>query len=239
MKKEILDTILDNMLKDAIPKYLEKTDREAKRKVEYSKEHEEKMAKIFAEVRRKERIVETNKMLKRVAIVLIVICVLSIAFNPSICNAWKEKIVEFFIKAQKEYSWIVYDDPAAVDELIYNPAIDNTHIKIDFLEYIPEGYILEKADEKFPWLYINFQKDNSKITLKISATLNTAIDTENTHFEQMSVDETDVYYMLKGDIHSFCWNKDKYILRLNGSVDKEELIKLIEGIDYEKIEKYL
>ena len=54
MKKETFDKILDEILDEAVPKYMETVKYEVNNDIKFSKEHEEKMQKLINDVRRKE-----------------------------------------------------------------------------------------------------------------------------------------------------------------------------------------
>ena len=145
MSKEIYDKILDELISEAVQNCEIDDENDSNSEVVFSKEHTEKMNKLFNEMKRKEKLDRILRLSKKVAIIIVVLGIVMVVTTPKI-SAWKEVIKKFFVKEEDKYSWIVYNDPDRVED--FNTGLNEedkltesgdviAENTVDFLGYIP------------------------------------------------------------------------------------------------------
>lgn len=237
MSERDVDKKLDELLDEAIPIYEKGKNEEKIEEISFSKEHEAKMEKMFERIKRKEDFLDMAKVVTKVAAVLVVAFVLLGTFEPS-NSAWKKRITEFFVKDEGTgYSWIVYDDSGDSYKLNFDAQKKNTgkNYKITFFNYLPDGYTLIIKTNNSVNKYFQLEV----ISVKISESLSVkALDTEDTESEKININNIETTHYIKDDICSYTWFKDGYLFRFYGkNVENDEMIKIIENINYDEIDK--
>jgi hypothetical protein len=106
-------------------------------KVEFSKEHEEKMRKIFKKERNKLFFKKISKYSKRVAIFFLALAVVSGVTIFSV-EAWRIRVMNFIIEMNQTHSEIKFSE-----EITKGNSYKSNEIT---LGYIPEGFELERRD---------------------------------------------------------------------------------------------
>ena len=241
MSERDVDKKLDELLDEAIPIYEKGKNKEKIEEIIFSKEHEAKMKKMFERVKRKEDFLDMAKVVTKVAAVLVVAFVLLGTFEPS-NSAWKKRITEFFVKDEGTgYSWIVYDDSGDSYKLNFDAQKKNTgkNYKITFFNYLPDGYTLIIKTNNSVNKYFQLESNEKVISVKISESLSVkALDTEDTESEKININNIETTHYIKDDICSYTWFKDGYLFRFYGkNVEGDEMIKIIENINYDEIDK--
>ena len=241
MSERDVDKKLDELLDEAIPIYEKGKNKEKIEEISFSKEHEAKMKKMFERVKRKEDFLDMAKVVTKVAAVLVVAFVLLGTFEPS-NSAWKKRITEFFVKDEGTgYSWIVYDDSGDSYKLNFDAQKKNTgkNYKITFFNYLPDGYTLIIKTNNSVNKYFQLESNEKVISVKISESLSVkALDTEDTESEKININNIETTHYIKDDICSYTWFKDGYLFRFYGkNVEGDEMIKIIENINYDEIDK--
>ena len=241
MSERDVDKKLDELLDEAIPIYEKGKNEEKIEEISFSKEHEAKMEKMFERIKRKEDFLDMAKVVTKVAAVLVVAFVLLGTFEPS-NSAWKKRITEFFVKDEGTgYSWIVYDDSGDSYKLNFDAQKKNTgkNYKITFFNYLPDGYTLIIKTNNSVNKYFQSESNGKVISVKISESLSVkALDTEDTESEKININNIETTHYIKDDICSYTWFKDGYLFRFYGkNVENDEMIKIIENINYDEIDK--
>lgn len=241
MSERDVDKKLDELLDEAIPIYEKGKNEEKIEEISFSKEHEAKMEKMFERIKRKEDFLDMAKVVTKVAAVLVVAFVLLGTFEPS-NSAWKKRITEFFVKDEGTgYSWIVYDDSGDSYKLNFDAQKKNTgkNYKITFFNYLPDGYTLIIKTNNSVNKYFQLESNGKVISVKISESLSVkALDTEDTESEKININNIETTHYIKDDICSYTWFKDGYLFRFYGkNVENDEMIKIIENINYDEIDK--
>lgn len=243
MNKDVFDKILDELITEAVKDCeIIENEEELNSEVVFSKEHTDKMNKLFEQVRQKERLAQILKISKRVAIIVIVFSVTVALLTPKI-SAWKERIKEFFIKEEDKYSWIVYGDPAGANG--YNTEYhdispdksDKSGDKLtDILGYIPEGYEAKILDNSIKSKLIELTNAKKLIRIKVTNSSAKALNTENLDIQSEKINEMDIYFINEDGKYTYTWERDNIVYRVMGKeINKELLIEIIKSINYEKI----
>ena len=202
--------------------------------MDFSEEHKQKMNALFESVKAKEKKKTSRVVLKSVAIIILGVVVIMGAFTPKI-KAWKEKILQFFIKDKEKYSWISYGDPSETEGLVEKDDEYYKKIISSIFGYIPEGYECEIKEYTPRVLRINLIGHEDVLTVKVSSTTNNAIDTERVDSEHIVINGVELTYYYTNGINLFTWNNDNCVYDLHSTASKEELIKIIENINYQEI----
>lgn len=236
MKRKIANKVFDEMIEQAVKEYVEEQPEENYEKVEFSDDHKGKMNTLFEEVaRREEQRKRDYTMLKVAAIFIFAVITISL-LSPQI-SAWRERILKFFMKDKQDYSWVAYGDERDLEELVDDSNKDE--YDISFLGYVPEGFKVNKYEVTPKTLYVRLRKDDKEIIFRISNITNRALDTEETETVHEIINGMDTLFILKDNDKRYIWNVNDSIYDLSGNISKEDLVKIIENIDYEKIEKIL
>lgn len=220
----------DKILSTALEEYIKSTPEEEYEKVEFSEEHKKKMKELFDGVKTNEKKKHRRVILKSAAIIVLGVVIIMGAFTPKIA-AWKEKIFEFFIRDKEEYSLVSYGDPSEQEGIVD----DSAEMVLSIFGYLPHGFEYEMKEFTPKTLKIKFNDNNYEFTFKVSESTNKAMDTENMRVEYEAINGVDFVYYYKNDTNSFIWNDDAYLYNLHGSISMQELEKIIEYINYEKI----
>ena len=238
---------LDELLSAALPVYVKMKNEnanDADEEVVFSKEHEENMKKLFENMKNgksttyhKSRTNIAKRLIPKVAIILIATYAMFGVFMPS-NSAWKERITKFFVQDEGTgYSWVLYGDPDDLYDLRFGEKNDGKSYKISFLKYLPKGYTISKIVNTGKSKYLKIENGNFKISFKVGELANNTIDNEEITSDIIFVDNKKIYSNQKDDDITFSWTNDEKMYTLYGNIEYDELIKVIENVDYEEIDK--
>mgnify|MGYP003303261871 CR=1 FL=1 len=196
--------------------------------ITFTKDFEEKMQKLI-ESERKFYFYWINTVRKRVAIIIlaIIISLTSVTFGV---KAIREPVIRFIVETFEKFSNVVFvgDKSEEDEEIYYNFETINP-------SYIPNGYVLDSNFEQetvYQAVYINEQ--TSLMFMYMQAINNDGIlqaNTENVVYENILVnDYPAIYYFNKGT-NTIILSGEKYIFTIEGTIEKEELIKIAESIE--------
>lgn len=247
MKDNLLDEKFDKLIREAgIQAVLEMEEECANEeipKVEFSKEHEEKMKKFFAEYKAQfenankvETNVESNvkeaefksanRLKPRKMMSLIAATVAILALGITTVGAWKGSLISLYLKDKGEYSDLT--NGVAEKSLI----IENVRFG-----YIPTDYeYTETRDTKKKLsLLFNHKEEDKYFCLEIERNMyNIKINTESGELGEDVVNDKDMIYSEKDGLNIITWfeNNSQNTLCTNDS--KKELIKIAEKIEFLK-----
>ncbi len=184
--------------------------------VEFSKEHENKMRKLFAgKVKRK-------KYIKRIFLIAAVMVVI---FSVSVMSVQGLRIrfMNFILNFTESNTKITY-----VDE----EEDKNSYTVGDIvLEYLPSGFVLDSTRNQGKSAYIEFSSENKYICLSIrDAETITNVDTEKAGAELLMVNDIEVFISQKNDAYILSWNDNLKAFEMMGNIEREEIIKIAENI---------
>lgn len=251
MKNNLLDEKFDAIIKEAgIRAILEMEEESANEeipKVEFSKEHEEKMKKFFAEYRaqfenannaesntankvennvKEAEFKRGNRLKPRKMIALIAATVAILALGITTVGAWKGSLINLYLKDKGEYS-----------DLANGRAERSMTVGNIYFGYIPENY--EVAQDKVEPIrtYILFKSkvNDNYFSLEIEeGTYKGKMNTESGEIGENVIADKDMIYSQNDELNIITWyeNGNQNTLYTNDS--KKELIKIAEKIEFLK-----
>lgn len=100
--------------------------------------------------------------------------------------------------------------------------------------YIPEGYVFESSDQAGKQQICRYESaDGQFFTIyKNSSSIEVHFDTENFTFEELIVDGNKYVYC-QGNLNmdNLIWTKNDYVYRIDGTLTKEEFIKIAKTVE--------
>ncbi|MBQ8299123.1 MAG: DUF4367 domain-containing protein [Clostridia bacterium] len=237
----------DKELEQALCEYVQNTEVTTNEKITFSKKHKKKMEKLFEDVRNsnfeKGNIDETKRnsyhfnvrIFARVAVFIILGLLITIAVMPSMV-AWRTDKLGMYGDETDEYAWFLLND---ITSILKN---DGDGMKIEdltFFEYLPKGSVVKEKVTMRNCYYIKINVDSEEFVFKVLLSSNRAIDTENIELKRIMINENETFLLEKDDVCSFVWYFDGKNYNLFGTLRKNEMIKIIENINYEEIDKIL
>ena len=251
MKKENFD----EMLKDALREYVKDTESEPTEKIKFSKRHERNMESIFKsiengtlgnfEVVSKDDCENSNvkanahgisfsyNRFAKVAIFVISAIVVSLAVAPGI-EAWRTDELSLYGENQDEYAWLLPNDITERLEI----DVENGEEYLEIFGYLPEGIEIEKIVDSASSLYIKVNSFDKNVNLRVFENNKPTIDMEFENKRDVFLDDLKIEIYLNNNVETYIWNKNKRMYRLYGDIESTEIIKIIESINYEKVEKF-
>lgn len=241
MDDKLLERMLDNLIEEAGPiaiKNMESNPEDVP-EVEFSKEHEEKMKKIFAEARkemdnqRKIKVDETarevesadNKVHKRKSktrkfIILAAALILALGLVTT-SSGWRESFMKYFLDMKDEYS----------DVKNVNPNGNSMIIENIYFGYIPEGFKYEVLDDTSSFNFIEFINEDKYFILKIIKNKwSGQVNTEGKKIEDIVINNKDMIYYENDNEKCISWQEDKKTCVLTTNLEKEILLEIAEKI---------
>lgn len=232
---------LDSELKEALREYVKDTKIATNEKIEFSKEHEDKMKKLFDDLEKAAELNETtdNKILSfnvnkfvKVAVFIILALIISMTVAPKMI-AWRTEKMGLYGNNQDEYSRVLQSD---ISESLENKADENDKF-IKFFNYLPNECKIIRATSTVVSEYVELEYEENKFSLKAYKNMNQAVDTESTQGEPVIINGKEIVFLEKDGMSSFIWSMNGRPYRLYGKIVFDEAIKIIENINYEEIEK--
>lgn len=222
-----LEKALDILVDDAAclaDENIGKKLKEPEEEIIFSKDHEEKMRKLFQKEKRKNRLGKLNRYSKRVAGFLLVLLVVS-GISIGSVEAWRIRFLNFTLEKGKpntDYSFSDKRKTGYVDD------------EVNF-EYIPEGFELtdhQSARVTKCWQFSNeeqyFQVECNSLDVRSS------IDTENGTAERITINGHEAVYTSNSNINAIIWSDNKYAYCVLGNIPKKEIIQIAKNIKIQK-----
>ncbi len=184
--------------------------------VEFSKEHEDKMRKLFAGKVRRMKYIKRIFMIAAVMVILFSISVMSV-------QGWRASFMNFILSFTESNTELKYRDEAE-DKNSYTVG-DVT------FEYLPSGFTLDSNKNQGKVIYVKFNKGNEYFETKIKESNPVAnVDTEKAGAELLMINGAEVFVTQKDDNISVSWNNNLKTFELMGNIEREELLKIAENI---------
>lgn len=192
---------------------------EAEAEHEFSVEFERKMRKLIR-LQKNPLYYATNTRKKRVALVaaLIAILMMTACSVPAI----REPIVNFVIEVYEDFTTLVFQGSQNEEAEVLE--------KADII--IPDGYTAEEISTEVSYFLEMTDNEGRIITFEQVLLSNTqiSVDTENTTYENISINGLDgIYYNNKG-MNVLVWSNDKYNYIISGNISVEELSQIAESV---------
>lgn len=236
------DKEINEIIKQGLEEYAKaETKSEDTADVTFSKTHEEKMQKMFDDMRKENK---SNKpadrelvihikfnWLTKVAVAVIVIGVFVSAVSTGI-KAWRESKLNSY-EGSGDYSWLLPNDTSEMYEKKPMEAIE--YVKSVFPSI--SGEISEVEIKNHSKMHrIFFKCDGNYIGVKISESINLGLDTIQVDTKVKEINGIEVLYYFEKDILSYVWDFNGLSFYLYGNMSEEKMIQLCKDINYEKIE---
>ncbi|MBQ9314582.1 MAG: DUF4367 domain-containing protein [Clostridia bacterium] len=246
MDEKMVDEILNELIKEAGPAAINELTKEDlenldKPAFEFSKEHEEKMQKLFDDV--EEESLKRNKKAdkkeehkivrvstpRKILIIAAVMMLLSALAITSV-GAWRENFIKYILNVQDEYSAVKSNNTNIIRE--------GKDFRADsvYFGYLPVDYEL-KTHKKFSKKEIITFENNEQnfIIFEAESKSNISIreiNTESGEIEEIIVNGKDMVYCENSSHKIITWNENGKINDLYTNGSKEMLLKVLENIKF-------
>ena len=223
-KNDVLEKAFDMMLDEAALIADEELGRELEEPDEeliFSKEHEEKMEKLFRTERQKHMRAKFLKYSKRAACVFLAVVVVSGAAVMSV-EAWRVKFLNF-----------VLDAGAPNTDFDFNDDQSSSYAnEIVSLGYIPEGFGIVTNKESSRGLFLEFKNSDKYFCFDLTnINVSASVDTENGTAEKMKINGYEAVFIDNPDTNILIWHDNTYAFDIIGNISKEEIIKIAENVN--------
>lgn len=219
-----MDKIFDDIIAEAASIAAENLGRDLPEPeaVEFSKEHEAAMQKIFRKERKKLFYKKIPKYSKRAAVFLLAVIIMSGIAVFSV-EAWRIKVMNFVIEMSQTHSEINFGENSTKGDSYISDEIT--------LGYIPEGFKLEKKDIKNNMVTLVFKGEDEYFIFsmnKIAGSM--GIDTENASVKKTTINGQEALFSSNINVNILVWHDEKFSYTLSGTVDEKEIVKIAEDI---------
>ena len=197
--------------------------------VVFSKEHEDKMKKLFKKEKRKENRKKYFRYTQRVACILLAFVLISGVTLYSV-EAWRIKFLNFVLEINEPNSDINFRE---IGGMYYSD--DNI-----ILHYIPVGFNVVKSHVANGRVYVKFESEDSYFGITANnIDGNFTIDTENATVDRFKINKSEAVYSSNENVNILVWHDEENAYRITGNILKEEMIKIAENTEILSYENLL
>lgn len=221
---EAKERALDDLIKYAVNEAAKEMAEEMPepKKVEFSKEHEEKMKKLFKQYSKKKKASFRGNIKK----VIIIAAVLTAMLGVSLVSvqAWRVRFINFVMHITDTNTEIRYAEPEESGDTYQTEDVK--------LGYIPSGFTLSESRGGREKLYLKFANEEQAFALRIrigDSIMN--VDTEDADTRKIKVGDKEIFLTEKDDNYTLSWSQSEKAYTLNGNMPEEELLKIAEKIE--------
>ncbi len=221
---DLWDKILDDLIDKAAPIAAEELGMELPDPddVEFSKEHENAMRKLFRKEQRKLVYRKVLKYSKRAAVFFLAIVVVSGVFVFSV-EAWRVKVLNFVIDMSQTHSEINFSEEGTKGDSYASDEIT--------LGYIPEGFKLDKKDVKGDMISLVFKGEESYFIFSMrEITGSIGIDTEDASVKKLKINGHEALFSSNENVNILVWHDEDYTYSLSGTVEENEMAEIARSI---------
>lgn len=221
MSEKKFDKKLDELLKEVGNQIIDENNEALTEvtKVNFSLEHEEKMKKLFTDLRRNKKdkiMVQRRKLVTLAAMVTLIICSFSIA------GACKNSILNFLFSDKQEYS-----------EVGHNYTANSVQIGEIVFDYMPKGFKLENTNSGETKKSITFVCDSEYFTLEITKNRwSGKVNTEEGIIEDIIINDKEMVYTEKEKLRFLTWQENVHTYTLFTNCDKGILMEIAKNIKF-------
>jgi hypothetical protein len=190
---------------------------------EFSEKHREAMQKLF----KKDRKTRSNRKIrtysKRAAVIFIAVIAISAVAIGSV-SAWRVSFMNFILERTQYDTNIKFTD----DDL----KADNYKFGEIKLEYVPEGFKLEKSETVGEYLNLTFKNGQEFFdfyTIDVRSSL--SIDTEDSNVKELMINGREALYSENDNNRILVWNDDETAYILTGNISESEFIRIAENVE--------
>ena len=193
--------------------------------VEFSKEHIEKMERLFSEERKRQRIIRYRKYASRAAAVFVA-GVFVTGVSVYSVEAWRVKFINFVLDRKPTHTEIRFSEQP----------LSNYTVNGITLNYIPKGfYLVGDYSKTGEYTSLEFQNDKGRILgftcHKVDSGLARKFDTEDSDVTEFIYKGFTAIKSIKSDIQILLWYDNNLIYSISCDLGEEELMKIADNID--------
>lgn len=182
---------------------------------EYTKNHEKWKIKLFNKMRDNRYHMFTTKTIKVMLVAAVLCALLLTAF---VVPSSREYIIDNF-EIFSRYKITENNKNSVNGEIIVG--------------YIPEGFELESSENQIMHIYYKYTSHDNKefVVSKFSSSIELDLDTETGNIETINIDKKVYsYYVDENNYNYLVWTVNDYVYRINGTISKDELLKIAETV---------
>ncbi|WMJ76527.1 MULTISPECIES: DUF4367 domain-containing protein [unclassified Sedimentibacter] len=188
----------------------------------FSEKHREDMQKLFKKERKFRSARRIRTYSKRAAVIFIAVIAIS-AITISSVSAWRVRFMNFILERTQYDTNIKFTDGTS--------KADNYKFGEIKLEYVPEGFKLEKSESQKNHLYFAFRKDDEFFNFRTRDVRSSlSIDTEGANVKELTINGREALYSENDNIRILVWNYDEMAYILTGSISESELVKIAKSV---------
>lgn len=163
------------------------------------------------------------RALSRQAVIILITVLIGISVTLTVNAEFREKVISWVIEIFETYGIFELKGEKEPDMAIlqtYRPT------------YLPKGFQLFNTVTQPSLILYEYETDSgSSLTILMSLSDGRIyMDTEGVELEEVDFEGTTAYYFEKDDSSHLIFGKDDYHFVVYGNVDKDEILKIAEGI---------
>ncbi|MBR3888192.1 MAG: hypothetical protein IKJ32_03745 [Clostridia bacterium] len=237
------DKEINEIIKQGLEEYAKaETKSEDTADVTFSKTHEEKMQKMFDNMRKENKSSKTAdrelvihikfNWFTKVAVAVIVVGVFVSAVSTGI-KAWRESKLNSY-EGSGDYSWLLPNDTSEM----YEKKTDEE--AIDYVKKIFPGLtgevseVVINGNSKIQ--RINFKYNNKETAFKFGKNMNIGLDDNNSVVEKIYFKGDEITKYIGKNFVLYTWNHEEASFSIYREDEDLDIKEFIESINYEKIE---
>lgn len=189
----------------------------------HSNEFNKKMKSILAKNRFKSCMCRLNANSKKIACVFLAVLV-GLTVTTFSVRAWRIKLLNFLFDSSKPGTEFTFTDGGAARASVPEFSFD----------YIPDGFELGETKHSRNAFMTYYLTENEVEWICFRAHTTGGkfdIDTEDAKIEYLEIDGHEAVYITNKNHNAFVWSDDTYAYILGGSISKDELLKMIDGME--------
>ena len=159
--------------------------------------------------------------------------VLTLAFNKDVANAYWWEDLSFLMENFDEYSELDIYNVIKHDDAEYPDTIETVYVPT----VVAEGYEVEFYEtllKQVRIVYTNMKSNTSYTFVQATQDMGQHINTENTEQKVYKTIFGDAYYSENMGENQLVWYYENYIFRLQGNIDYDEMIKIVNSLQSEE-----
>lgn len=219
MEKNSMDNLFEELLKESASQAAKELGEEILESegMELSPEHQQRMKKLFAKHRRKERKIPV--FLTRTAVCAAsVILVFAVIFNA---DAVKFRFLNMFTNTNPTNTEISFLD---------GTSYSNSKITVG---YVPEGFELETDTIIDDMIYLKFHRDEEYFKIEAGDSFGEgSVDTENSHMEPIEMNGVTLFFTQKEDANFISYCIDEHIVNISSNIEKDLILNIVKHIKF-------
>ena len=219
-----MDAMLDALIDIAVKNSVEKMGAELPepKNIEFSKEHEARMHKLFRRERNKLRMKKAYKYTKRIAVILLAIIVASGITIFSV-EALRVRFLNFVIEMTSVDADINFNEN--------HPNGDSYSSDEITLGYIPDGFAFESSETDGDRIRLEFKQGEKFFGIYLRPIDSSfSIDVEGSDARKTSVNGNTAFFSTSENTSILVWHDGVYSYLLSGNIDDDTLLEIAKNI---------